>query len=106
VNGPRVFIPEANPRYDVTPAKKFGDVFPILASCLSVFNLVEAYAQIERGLIAEQFNPATDYICLSGNPPILAVFTSVASRLGKGTPLNVLVFDARSSGYRKCMLPT
>ncbi len=96
---PKVFLVEPNDRFVLTSAETFGEILYLTESRLDPFNLPVVIDSIYDGFIACEFNPKTDYVCMTGNTLVLAVMLAVAVSLYDN--LRLLMFDARTSKYRE-----
>lgn len=94
----RVFVPEANNRYDLTRAEVFGEISTLLTKNLSPFD-PNAPQILEAAFELNKFDPRVDYLCFTGRNTTLGIALAVA--LGKYKTVRVLLFDARSSVYRE-----
>lgn len=99
LNKPRVFLVEPNDRYDLSALDTFGSVAYVCASPINAFSTNNAVRIIKDSLQKQGFDPATDFICMTGHAIKVAVLLSVtASEYG---PLRLLMFDATKSNYRE-----
>ena len=96
----RVFLAEQNPRYGLSNAGTFGQLNVINdGEPFNPMNLTEAARFMHAELLHAQYDPSIDFIILTGNPPVVATFLSVATMFGP--VVKMLLFDARSSCYRE-----
>lgn len=96
---PRVFVPEDCPRFNFKPAAQFGQVQFLIRGDFSGLNLTDMASALQGALRSAKFDPAVDYVCLSGNVNMVAVLMAVASQWS--AEVRVLVFDAGASRYRE-----
>lgn len=76
---PKVFITQESPRFNYTPAEKFGavqfltanDISPIANSLINV-QTIDAIRAGLRG-----FNPETDYLAPSGSPIVTGIAMAI-----------------------------
>lgn len=94
---PRVFIAEPNERFEFKSAKVYGELIYLSDVRISPFNPTDALLSISHAFTSKKFNPAEDYICMTGNAVILCYMFAVASHLYKST--KILMFDSRTHSY-------
>ena len=92
----RVFTPEPTDRYDLTEAQVFGEVVPLLKSA-APFSPEGIMLDFNAAFEDQQFNPAVDFICLTGKSLAVALLLSAA--LLRYDKIKVLMFDAPTSKY-------
>jgi len=94
----RVFIPIDTDKYDVSNAKKFGEIVYILDDTVSPFNITETTYKIINSLKRNEFDPRKDFICMTGNSIILCwASISIMTLFDK---VNILLFDSRTDDYQ------
>lgn len=86
-------------KYDLTPAKEFGELVDVLPVGQTFWDAETIAAQAERILNATtwEFDPDEDYILAIGDPVAIAVVAMIAGRLGK---LNILKWDRKAQSYQ------
>lgn len=92
----RVFVVQDNPRIDVTPAQKFGEIKCLFRAHDQVYHeTTEAVTRVHDQLknIEED-----DYLVMSGDPCLMVVVACVAADLLDGK-LNLLKWDRREHQY-------
>ena len=94
----RVFLAEQNARYDIEPAKVFGEIV-YLTDSVNPFNTQACALQLVEELEREHFNSDKDFICMTGQTITLAIFLAVLVQ-AFGT-VRMLIFDARHGNYRE-----
>ena len=92
----RVFLAE-RPRMDISDARRFGEFVFLLGQHVSPFKVNALARLLVDSLIEHEFNPKTDYICLTGQALMVPVLLA-ATYKEYGT-LRLLMFDARISEY-------
>ena len=98
---PRVFAPtSASSRFDLEPARRFGDVVYALdagdPSAFATDDLMAHFAEV-----LADFDPEEDRIALTGKNIELSLFVAVAMQLHG--EVRALLYDARS-GYQERVL--
>jgi hypothetical protein len=95
---PRVFLIEENLRYDLSGLAPYGAVVFLNGDrAMNPFNTTHIPAQIRDGLRREEFDPAIDYVCMTGQNLKIAMFLAVAAH--DYGPLRLLFFEASSETY-------
>ena len=94
----RVFLAEQNARYDVEPAKVYGDIV-YLTDSVNPYNTQTCALQLVEELEREGFNPKKDFVCMTGQTITLAVLLAILVQ-AFGT-VRMLIFDARHGTYRE-----
>jgi len=94
----KVFLPQPNERFDVSGAKKFGEVVHLL-DFANPFNTTSVAEKLVESLEENNFNPEKDYLCMTGSPLVLAILLAVAFE--KYGTIRMLMFDAKESNYRE-----
>ena len=94
----KVFLVEPNPRYDLRGTRSYGELVFLCSSSLNPFDTSNTIKQIIKSFNNSKYNPAEDYLCMTGQAIMLALFLSVA--LNKYKEVKILLFDARESKYR------
>lgn len=95
----RVFMAEPNGRYDVSQCAEYGDLVYLSQRAMNPFNTVDVEKQLIEALRQHRFNPAADFVCMTGQNLIIAMLLAVAVR--EYGSVQVLMFDARDSTYRE-----
>lgn len=93
----KVFLVEPNNRYPLDALEPYGELVYTSPKPMNPFDVKCCLHQIRKGL--ENFDPAEDYICLTGRVQTVAFFLAVAHKQF-GT-VKVLMFDAKTSNYRE-----
>ena len=94
----RGFLAEPNHRYDLTAAASFGDIqYLMVRKPLNPLNVQETMERLVYSLKDNKFDPANDYICLTGQSLTVALLLAVASQ--SYSTFKVLMYDARTSSY-------
>ena len=83
------------PKYDVSPAKHYGDLHEVLSPTASPFKPAAILPQIERAL--GDFTDE-DHLLLIGNPIIMGMCVSVAARANSGR-VSLLQWSGKESRY-------
>lgn len=95
----RVFFIQSSSRFDVEPAKKFGDPVFVLDKTVNPFNPDKVMLEAAAKLRGEAFDPDQDYIGFTGQSILLALFFGLVLT---GWPrVRILLFDARDGSYRE-----
>ena len=97
----RVFLVEKNPRFDVDPAKEFGELVFLKVSS-SPFNTDAFMSDVKAQLEEQKFDPFKDSVALTGNALAIALFLSVCTTQYEQT--RVLMFSAATNKYRERMI--
>jgi len=95
----RIFLAEKNSKFDLAPARKFGQIVFLSSTPMNPFNTGDLVNLFKAGLHKEHFNRDTDYICLTGVFSIICIFLAVAIKLHGS--VKVLMFDAKETEYRE-----
>jgi len=94
-----LFIADST-RFDITSARKFGvPVYLMASSASSPFNPEGFFEELDAEITRIGFDPEGDFIAMTGPAVHMALF--VAFMVRRYDALNLLIFDARSSKYRK-----
>jgi len=93
----RIFLAEPNPRYDLKILEAHGPIKYVSINTINPFNIESCLTIMQQGL--KTFDPATDYICMTGNLQTVAFMVMIAYSLFD--TFRVLVFDARTSNYKE-----
>jgi hypothetical protein len=83
-------------RFNVAASAEFGEPHFVTEEAGSPFDIHGLTAEMGKALLS--FDPAKDFVALSGPLPHVAILLSVASAAHER--VRVLIFDARSSEYR------
>lgn len=95
----RVILVEPNPRYDLTAAEEFGDIVYLSKTIMTPFNTADLIRTVKERLVAMDYDPETDYVCMTGYSLTVAMFLAVAVRMfGE---VKIVMFDARNSTYKE-----
>lgn len=98
----RVFFVQKADRFDTSAASEYGEKLYLVSPHVSAFN-VDAFVQsMLRSLGEYKFDPATDYIALTGQTICVAFMVGVL--LATYGRLRVLLFDARVGKYQERIL--
>ena len=95
----RVFLFEPTTRHNVSGAAEHGEIHTLCEAPFSPFASDVILVTVARRLREVNFDPTSDSIVLTGNPPVVAMGLAAALCVFEG--VNVLVFDARNSKYCK-----
>ena len=96
---PRAFVLTADDRFNTTRAEEFGERVYLLPYRITPFNTGDVVSQIRAGVERLQFDPAIDYVCVTGH--IISVSIMMAY-IGSIAPqgFQVLIFDSRTMSYQ------
>jgi len=83
------------PKYDVSSAKVYGDLYEILSPTASPFRPSAVLPDIKREL---SFFADDDYLLLIGNPVLIGICLSVAAQANGGR-VKVLQWSGKESKY-------
>tara|TARA_R110000824_G_scaffold2970_8_gene13595 strand:- start:3489 stop:3827 length:339 start_codon:yes stop_codon:yes gene_type:complete len=98
---PTVYITQEVERWDIFPARKFGDVKAILPSTAQVvLSAAPTLRKIRRAL--KDFTNE-DYLLMSGDPIIMGLCMMVATDLTQGQ-LRLLKWDKREKDYYEVLV--
>ena len=99
----RVFLPYRSSRFNITDAERFGEIiFLTKPREFSPFNTTLTVEALHAALEEAEFNPDEDFVCLTGEVLITAIFLAVASeRYGR---VKLLMFDAKVGRYAERMI--
>lgn len=92
----RVFIAELNDQFDLSGATERGELV-CLSSRTNPLSAAETIRTFLEELDAHNFDPSTDWICLSGRTVVLCLL--VAAVTSRFSVLPLLIFDARTGKY-------
>lgn len=95
----RVFIPESAANFNMDGVAKFGELYPLITERQSPFHTEHYIATLRKALIAADYSPSEDFLCLTGRSISLALFLSVAISVAVDKPVKILLYDARSEVY-------
>lgn len=84
---------------DVSSAEDFGELVFLLNRVPNPFQITELIEEVVHRLDEIQFEPATDFIAMTGPPERLAVMFGVIANLFN-VPLKMLIYDAQVSAYK------
>jgi len=93
---PKVFIAEPNPRYSTRDAARFGEVIH-LCDHIDPFDVKQSTAKLLLALREQDFDPATDFICMTGYAITVAILYGAA--LSHYSKINLLMFHAATNSY-------
>lgn len=100
---PRVFILQAQKRYDTSAVKFYSKklVYILKEEHISPFDTFGYIDLITHRLTEENFDPRKDFICLTGGSILLAIFLATLTRhFIYENQFKVLIFDARNNRYK------
>lgn len=100
---PRVFILQAQKRYDISAVKFYSKklVYILREEHISPFDTYGYIDLIKHRLKEEKFNPRADFICLTGGSILLSIFLATLTRYYiYENQFKVLIFDARNNKYK------
>jgi len=103
----RVIVLQKQSRYDVSAVKYYSSDIVYIAEQenLSPFDTVPFAELVVHKLKMCQFDPANDFICLTGSSVLLSMFLAILVReYPFDTQFKILVYDARKSKYQLRML--
>lgn len=93
----RVFIPEPNERFSFQEAEKHGSIVYLSSKKTNPFNTSRSLQIYRNSFIQNNFDPARDFLCMTGNSLSLCLALSCASYLYD--EIKVLMFDSQTSHY-------
>lgn len=83
---------------DVSRASEYGELITLLDEKLSVFSTDAMVRALEDAMDAHGYDPAEDYLLVSGAQGPIVLATAVA--VSKSEEVKLLFFDTRHSDYR------
>jgi hypothetical protein len=92
----RVFIPEMNPRYDVSQAEAWGEIVPLVER-VNALDPTSSVIQFQEALTKLQFDPQKDWLLMSGH--MLACSTAMLAVFDLYGYVPVLLFNSTTSKY-------
>lgn len=108
MNSPRVYIVQDQKqltgdgqlvaKFDFTPAERYGELFFLLKSGSSPFNLPPVIDELHKHL--QNYRPNYDYLLLTGNPVLIGLTVAIAANYADGKVLML-----QWSGSRQAYLP-
>jgi len=86
-------------KYDLTPAKEFGELVDVLPVGQTFWDAETMVAQADRILNAttHEFDPKEDYILAIGDPIAIAVVAMIAGTYGD---VRILKWDRKAQSYQ------
>lgn len=98
---PRVFVLQKQSRYDVSAVEAYSTEIVYIADreTLSPFDTYGLIELIKHVLVVNDFDIKKDFICLTGQSVLLAIFLSVFVHMFHYGHLRTLMFDARHNKY-------
>jgi len=103
----RVFVLQKQSRYDVSAVKFYSPDIVYIAEQenLNPFDTVPFAELVIHKLKMGEFEPANDFICLTGSSVLLSMFLAILVReFPYNSQFKILVYDARKSKYQLRML--
>jgi len=98
----RVFFVQKADRFDTSTASEYGEKLYLVSPHVSAFNVDSFVQALLRSLDEYKYDPATDYIALTGQTICVAFMVGILlARYGR---LRVLLFDARVGKYQERIL--
>lgn len=94
-SGPKVFVPCEGTKQDLDGAKQYGTLTYVLLGRVSPLHVEEIERQAD--LAFDSFNPAEDFLVLSG--PMAAVAIVYALAMRRFRVVKTLIFNASQSAY-------
>jgi len=95
----RVFIISHSPRFDYSSAEEFGEPVYILADReITPLRVDDVIDRIFDVLCQRAFDPAKDYVAVTGPSALVALFLAYIGSLNE--EVNLLLFDAGPGRYR------
>lgn len=86
--------------FDFGPATKYGSLMPVVAGEIDIEDVDRMVVLIDEFVM--KFDPANDYLILTGEPTVMSVMFSNAMQAadGEDMPLRVLKWDRDNRTYR------
>lgn len=84
------------PKFDLTPAQKFGTIIHLLSPTARPFNPGPIVQELHRKL--SNYTPR-DYLLLLGSPTLIGWTTAIAAHYAGGR-INLLQWDGRAKEYQ------
>lgn len=102
----RVYVIQENRKIDISPAEEYGEITVLLPSGDANYQADATFKSLEKQL--EQFNPAEDYVLLTGDPTAMFMAGSILAEVcysRQVTHMNVLKWNRKTSRYLSLKTP-
>lgn len=86
---------QLEPKFDFSPAQRFGEIRFLLSPSASPFSLGNVLKDLQNGLA--RFN-SRDFLLLAGNPVLLGLATAIAADNNSGS-VNLLQWSGAKRAY-------